>query len=282
MDRTRALLDSLMGPSRDVAKKDKTGEPDFLRDDVCKFYLIGFCPHALLGKKIKETKAEFDRESMLQPCTKLHAIGLRGEFQQHKDHEKWKHRFEADLAKFLYRAVEEVEAKIAHEKRKRKELDIPDNPEQPLCDICGIKYKRVKNDINLRERDGEFAPDTHDTWDIHKGYVKLRAKCDEMQELMRQRDEEKAKKDSERERSGDKKSRAHSRSRSERKDKSRSQRQRSGSRARRSRSRGGRRGGDKDRRREPSRSRRRDTSRGGQRDGRRRGRSDSRGGRRRR
>merc|ERR1711862_912348 len=96
MNKAKALLDSLMGPSRDVAKKDKKND-EFLEKKVCKQYLIGCCPHAVLGPKleaIRQNPADFcvcegvifDRPSCLNPdgCSKLHSQGLKEQFKQHQ------------------------------------------------------------------------------------------------------------------------------------------------------------------------------------------------------
>ncbi|CAE8634089.1 unnamed protein product, partial [Polarella glacialis] len=194
MNRNKALLDSLMGPSRNVSKKDKGSEPEFLRDDVCKSFLIGYCPDHALAKKIEEGRAEFDRESILRPCTKIHAIGLREEFKAHKDCEKYKGKYEESLYKLVQKAVDEVESKVAHEYRKRDEMNIQPGSSERMCDLCGTKYKLMKADINVADLSGNpFKPDDHEYSDLHKGYVKLRAKYDELHEKMREADEAKTK-----------------------------------------------------------------------------------------
>jgi len=46
MDDARKLLDSLMGQTRNVDLKEakkKKGQ-NFKEENVCKFYLVGFCP----------------------------------------------------------------------------------------------------------------------------------------------------------------------------------------------------------------------------------------------
>eukprot|EP00933_Yihiella_yeosuensis_P071479 TRINITY_DN79686_c0_g1_i1.p1 TRINITY_DN79686_c0_g1~~TRINITY_DN79686_c0_g1_i1.p1 ORF type:complete len:315 (-),score=71.06 TRINITY_DN79686_c0_g1_i1:130-1074(-) len=293
MNKNKALLDSLMGPGRDISKKDKrNSEPEFKGEGVCKDYLVGYCPHKALGKLIKSYRAEFDRESIIQPCTKLHSIGLKQEFLAHKDYEKYKRKYEESLARFLEKAVDEVEAKVAHEKRKVQELGIAENPETPLCEVCGVKYKRQKNDVNLRDRDGHFAPDKHPDDPIHKAWLALRTRCQEMNDAIREREErefkekeEKAKKRQEEgsddEKSGRSKSRRKAKSGSRDESRSPSPKKKKGGKDRdRSRSRS--RSGGKDRRdrsrsrQDRSRSRRGGKDRGGGRD---RSREDRRGGR---
>nr|CAH8832598.1 unnamed protein product [Trichobilharzia regenti] len=43
----KALLDELMGKNRNAVNGEISGGPHWSDDDVCKFYLCGFCPHDL-------------------------------------------------------------------------------------------------------------------------------------------------------------------------------------------------------------------------------------------
>lgn len=74
MKSAKAMLDALMGPSRDVSAKDKG--VDWKERTVCKKFLIGFCPYdkSCLG----------GRRSM-EPCPKIHNEILRGTFEAHED-----------------------------------------------------------------------------------------------------------------------------------------------------------------------------------------------------
>ena len=48
MDGIRQMLDELMGADRDKTDKEKIGTNKHFDDsDVCKFYLLDFCPHDL-------------------------------------------------------------------------------------------------------------------------------------------------------------------------------------------------------------------------------------------
>lgn len=158
MKKAQALLDSLMGPSRDVSRKDKSND-EFKEINCCKHYLLGCCPNAMLGKKleaIKQNPADFfispgvmfDKPGILNPdgCTKLHSVGLRDQFKNHPDHEKFRRDFEADLQKFLEAIVKDAEGKIGHERRKRDELRRDWELHERLCDTCGMKYKLRKKD----------------------------------------------------------------------------------------------------------------------------------------
>ena len=51
MDDQRALLDMLMGKTRDLSTKDKgkLREITFHDQDVCKFFICGLCPYGLFN-----------------------------------------------------------------------------------------------------------------------------------------------------------------------------------------------------------------------------------------
>ena len=51
MDDQRALLDMLMGKTRDLSTKDKgkLREITFHDPDVCKFFICGLCPYGLFN-----------------------------------------------------------------------------------------------------------------------------------------------------------------------------------------------------------------------------------------
>lgn len=110
MNKTKALLDSLMGPSRNLSKKERTGD-DFLQKNVCKKYLIGFCPRSIYGGRI---------EFLDQKCNKLHSVAMQKEFSKHKDHDKYRKEYEDQCIKLLTEIVADTDAKAAREERKKK------------------------------------------------------------------------------------------------------------------------------------------------------------------
>eukprot|EP01079_Euglenida_sp_SAG-EU17-18_P007903 gene7903-7322_t len=60
----KSMLDDLMGPSRDVMPSETKAKdkPGFAEPDVCKCYLVQFCPNELFSN----TKSD------LGDCTKKH------------------------------------------------------------------------------------------------------------------------------------------------------------------------------------------------------------------
>eukprot|EP00440_Ansanella_granifera_P076133 gb/GFBE01082625.1/.p2 GENE.gb/GFBE01082625.1/~~gb/GFBE01082625.1/.p2 ORF type:complete len:285 (-),score=56.92 gb/GFBE01082625.1/:76-930(-) len=196
MNRNKALLDSLMGLGRDMSKKEKAkSEPEFLKDEVCKHFLVGYCPGKTLGREIEAVRVEFDPHSVIAPCTKLHSVGIRTDFQNHKDYQKYLSRWEESLASLLDKGVREADDKVAREMRRHTEGIAPMVDQDRLCESCGYKYKLRLADINVRDTDGgKFKPDIHPDSELHKGWLKLRAKLDELDDKIRKRQEEQDKK----------------------------------------------------------------------------------------
>eukprot|EP00930_Biecheleria_cincta_P002551 TRINITY_DN103562_c0_g1_i1.p1 TRINITY_DN103562_c0_g1~~TRINITY_DN103562_c0_g1_i1.p1 ORF type:complete len:339 (+),score=77.26 TRINITY_DN103562_c0_g1_i1:157-1173(+) len=181
-NRNKALLDALMGSYRNDSTKDKQNrEPQFLQDEVCKDFLVGYCPCHALGKVILATQHEFDKPSILRPCKNIHVITARDEFNTHPDKEKYLLKWQISLHKLMEKALVEIDDKLAHERRKREAMKLEWSEQDRECDICGLKYKLRESDVNVRDVEGQrFKPDLHDQSDIHKGYVKLRQKFAEL------------------------------------------------------------------------------------------------------
>lgn len=195
MNRNKGLLDSLMGLSRNASKQEKASSgPEFKNDDICKNYLIGYCPGKTLGREIEnarqlDPRAEFDPKSCIQPCRLLHSTGTKTEFSEYKDHEKYKRQYQDKLASLLDKALKEVDDKVSREKRRHDEGIAVMMDGDKLCDVCGLKYKLRMADVNVRDTGGSnFKTDVHDTSELHKGYVKLRAKFEELDEEIRKRE----------------------------------------------------------------------------------------------
>eukprot|EP00929_Paragymnodinium_shiwhaense_P099967 TRINITY_DN6190_c0_g1_i2.p1 TRINITY_DN6190_c0_g1~~TRINITY_DN6190_c0_g1_i2.p1 ORF type:complete len:172 (-),score=24.29 TRINITY_DN6190_c0_g1_i2:545-1060(-) len=75
MNKAKAMLDALMGPSRDVSAKEKSQE-DWKDRTVCKKFLIGFCPY---------DKSCLGGRRSIDPCPKIHNEHLRKAFEEHGD-----------------------------------------------------------------------------------------------------------------------------------------------------------------------------------------------------
>jgi len=120
LDSQRALLDSLMGAHRN---HDEDEEPvqkkNWRDDDVCKYFLCGFCPHDLFVN----TKAD------LGQCNwPVHSEELRKEFENEKSSrkEKYERRFLAvleDIVRLLERKIQRGKERISVDKDVESETE---------------------------------------------------------------------------------------------------------------------------------------------------------------
>ncbi|CAK9065152.1 unnamed protein product [Durusdinium trenchii] len=118
MDQARAMLDALMGPQRDVAKKSKKDPAEDWRDDsVCKSFLAGFCP--------------FDQDVLggtrnIKACPKIHSTVIRECFDKHLEgaqDSNLRYSFEAQALKDCEDVLLRAEEHSAKEvERLRSEL----------------------------------------------------------------------------------------------------------------------------------------------------------------
>lgn len=191
MNKAKALLDSLMGTCRDKALNERSGE-EFRHDNVCKHYLVGYCPDSILGKKLAACRQEFDRPSIVSPgCTKLHSVAMRTEFQQHKEFEKFQREYEGSLLNYLENIVREADSKAAYEKKKHDDMGLKLEFHERLCSGCGMKYKLDRKDGMLGAGEGPelYKEDNHAESELHQLFVKLRGRCEEMKKAARTRPE---------------------------------------------------------------------------------------------
>merc|ERR1719277_1175746 len=113
MNKNKALLDSLMGPSRNKSASERSGQ-DFLERNVCKYYLIGCCPHAILGGKVERW----------EKCTKIHSQAMIEEFTNHAAHDKYQKEYEASVVRLLSDFASEADARASREQEKKRAPEI--------------------------------------------------------------------------------------------------------------------------------------------------------------
>lgn len=121
MKSAKDLLDSLMGPSRNLSAKSRTGE-DFMGPNVCKHFLVGFCPTTILGKKTLQ-KLPTGVEAV-PPCTKMHSLALKEELEKHPQSEKYKKEYEEGFLRRLEEICSEADARGSREKRKCRPQEV--------------------------------------------------------------------------------------------------------------------------------------------------------------
>eukprot|EP00401_Gymnodinium_catenatum_P016336 CAMPEP_0117511882 /NCGR_PEP_ID=MMETSP0784-20121206/28740_1 /TAXON_ID=39447 /ORGANISM="" /LENGTH=512 /DNA_ID=CAMNT_0005307575 /DNA_START=183 /DNA_END=1721 /DNA_ORIENTATION=- len=117
MDDARALLDSLMGQTRNEAKdkrkKGKAGD-SFKHDSVCKLYLVGFCPEN--EKLFHNTKRD------LGTCPKTHFEISKEEFNAHPEKKKYQAAYELQLLRHLTTILRRCDEWAARERQKNEEF----------------------------------------------------------------------------------------------------------------------------------------------------------------
>lgn len=94
----RKLLEQLMGSS------STSRESQLSLDDpkVCRSFLVGTCPHDLFTN----TKQDFG------PCGKVHAEGLKVEYEALPEREKQRHGFEYDYIRDLHKYLDDCNRRI--------------------------------------------------------------------------------------------------------------------------------------------------------------------------
>ncbi|RCN26098.1 hypothetical protein ANCCAN_28182, partial [Ancylostoma caninum] len=102
-----AMLDELMGPKRNV-ELGKDTKVTFDDPDICKYYIVGFCPHDMFVN----TKAD------LGACPRVHDDNLRLEYPKSDKFEKL--GFEREFLKFLSRLDEDNQRRIRKNLEKLK------------------------------------------------------------------------------------------------------------------------------------------------------------------
>ncbi|KAI6783646.1 uncharacterized protein J7T54_005675 [Emericellopsis cladophorae] len=100
----RKLLEQLMGGSA----SSRSTQLSLTDPKVCRSYLVGTCPHDLFTN----TKQD------LGPCPKVHAEGLKTEYENLPAREKQRHGFEYDYMRDLQRYIDECNRRIESAQRR--------------------------------------------------------------------------------------------------------------------------------------------------------------------
>jgi len=144
IDSQRALLDSLMGQSRNNQDDDDAEKIRWRDDEVCKNHLVGFCPYNLFTY----TKSD------LGPCDKIHSDQFRREFQQQKDSRK--KRYERRYLTLLEDIVRNCDRKIDRARdRIRLEIDMHADKEENLTSMQQERIDRIDDKINRYTKEME-------------------------------------------------------------------------------------------------------------------------------
>ncbi|KAF7234594.1 hypothetical protein EG68_11457 [Paragonimus skrjabini miyazakii] len=113
----KALLDELMGKNRNACNGENASGPHWSDDDVCKYFLCGFCPHELFVN----TKTD------LGPCPKTHDDRMKDAYKRSKRCGKM--GYEDEFVYYLKHLLEDVDKRIrrGHERLAvNKSVNNPD------------------------------------------------------------------------------------------------------------------------------------------------------------
>lgn len=151
MDAQRALLDSLMGAQRNKDMDDQQRK-SWKDSDVCKFFLVGFCPYELfLGTK-----------SDIGLCKKLHEVHLRQVYAT-KGRTRTKIKYERRFLDFLTDIIRNLDSKIrrSNERLNEKEEESEDvlTAEDVLTGTQKGRLKEIKDEIDRKNKKMEFCGD---------------------------------------------------------------------------------------------------------------------------
>lgn len=112
MDDAKKLLDSLMGTHRnaDFQEFEKRKGQAFKEDNICKYYLVGFCP-----------QYSDCTERQLGDCSKVHSDALKEEFESHLERDRYAADYEHKLRGYLEELCLRAEERVT---RKKKHLEL--------------------------------------------------------------------------------------------------------------------------------------------------------------
>lgn len=139
MDEQRALLDRLMGKDRNLTadKRKHRRRKRWDDEDVCQYYVCGFCPHDLF----------FNTKFDLGPCPYDHEDPLREQFQRSSSKRKQR-RTEQRFLRFLYTLVDDCDQMIV---RAKKRLQMQDE---------NLDSKQSERDAAIDEIENEIEETT--------------------------------------------------------------------------------------------------------------------------
>jgi hypothetical protein len=148
MDQIRATLDELMGKDRDLPRRERSKiQKHFDSSEVCKFYLLDFCPHDLFPN----TKSD------LGPCKKRHDQFFKQQFTKDPNREQYQIKYEEMLMDFLEELIGEVDNKMKRS-LERIEAPLPETEKsKDVLDQIKLIDIKIQELIETAEKFGEVG-----------------------------------------------------------------------------------------------------------------------------
>jgi len=172
IDATRALLDELMGRDRNLLPDEKTNtEMRFDDEQVCKYYICGFCPHNLFTN----TKSD------LGECKLLHDDLMKEQWEKFEHKERY--TYESDFIRYLERLVGDLDKRI---KRHHLRLDMQDAvPADSLNEQNKLRLATINAEMEVLVRKIEDLGEQGEVDDANDCNKKLDALKAEKAQLIR-------------------------------------------------------------------------------------------------
>ena len=143
MEGLRKALDNLMGKDRNLPLREQILKKKHFDDpDVCKFFLIGFCPHELFT---------YVKSSNIGECHYRHDQQFKINFESDPNRENYQIKYEEDLISFLESITSELDIKI---KRCLERIEMPP-PEQVLNKDTQIELENLDKEITEKISEAE-------------------------------------------------------------------------------------------------------------------------------
>ena len=143
MEGLRKTLDNLMGKDRNLPIREQIIKRKHFDDpDVCKFFLIGFCPHELF---------QYVKSSNIGECHYRHDQQFKISFESDPDREYYQTKYEETLISFLESITSEVDLKM---KRCLERIEMP-LPDQVLNKDAQIEIENLDKEITEKINEAE-------------------------------------------------------------------------------------------------------------------------------
>lgn len=122
-------------------RQKKNRGNNFTQENVCKFYLLGFCPQHELHNSKLTTKRN------LGECAKVHSDAMKAEFEAHPDKAKHQAEYERAFLPFLEGQVREADAWVARERANAQKVEA-NNREKTTINTMPVSVKEQLDQLN--------------------------------------------------------------------------------------------------------------------------------------
>jgi len=156
MDETRALLDALMGPKRNVKAEKSSSGTDFVDKTICKKFIVGFCPHDWFTLQKRQ----------LKPCHMVHSEMMKLQFEGHPDSAKYRVEYEEDFLRYLEEVARDCDQFVSRERTRcrpkgTKTVRIPGEAQTRLDEKELLYAELIRKSEEMAEKNGLAASQAH-------------------------------------------------------------------------------------------------------------------------